>query len=46
MFESRDPSFEAVHNGHYELVARLVSSPVRPIIDFPQSVLGLTGPNL
>ena len=39
MFESKDTSFELVYGGNRRLVVN--SAPVRPIKDFPQSILGL-----
>ena len=34
-----DPLFQVVHNGNRELAVK--SGPYRPIIDFPQSIIGL-----
>ena len=44
MLQSRDPSFEAVHNDNSELVPK--SDPVRVKRDFPQSILGPTRQDL
>ena len=43
MFESRDPSFEVARNGSRVLMGK--SGPIRLAIDFPQSIVSLTGQN-
>ena len=43
MSESRDSSFEVMHDGNVELVAK--SGAFRSITDFSQSTIGVTGPD-
>ena len=44
MYERTNASFKMIHYGNRELVVK--SGPVKPILDFSQYILGLTGPDL